>query len=411
MKPDCQIRLEPNLPIGSEGEILGRRTGSEESGRLTRLFLMSAGWIFLLLIGVGLAIYVPDAEAAQSLHHQFTGQLSRKMGQETETPQTQNYYFRVELAAKSWRITVSTNLGALSNPRIAHLCSAYDGKYLYRLSSLGVSETTSNPSSTQAVHKVTESAVVDEQEAPFSDTEIRTLWFAFASPSYLISRTNFARPIWPVLAPLEKSEFNYERAETEYLDASKTFLKHAQFISDGTFPSYDFARQTANRAAFPPPFNQPWVRASYEVEETGALGELIYPVKFQLRLYNPKQTAQTVEDVFAVYDYRGEVTQAEPLPEEATKAGLLPEIVYQCMVIDYRLPKVGGVPVQYLAANWRDPRDPEIQGIQNAWSQQAAVKRKIGFAFQIVLFCLLTLPPLALWYLKRDRTRVAHPLK
>jgi hypothetical protein len=32
MKPDCQIRLEPNLPIGSEGEILGRRTGSEESG-------------------------------------------------------------------------------------------------------------------------------------------------------------------------------------------------------------------------------------------------------------------------------------------------------------------------------------------------------------------------------------------
>jgi protein O-mannosyl-transferase len=52
MKPGCQVEREPKVAIGSEHESLAQMTGSEESGRLTRLFLMSAGWIFLLTAAI-----------------------------------------------------------------------------------------------------------------------------------------------------------------------------------------------------------------------------------------------------------------------------------------------------------------------------------------------------------------------
>jgi hypothetical protein len=47
MKAAHQTEAEPNVAFGRERSLM-QRTGSEESGRLTRLFLMSAGWIFLL---------------------------------------------------------------------------------------------------------------------------------------------------------------------------------------------------------------------------------------------------------------------------------------------------------------------------------------------------------------------------
>jgi hypothetical protein len=52
MKADCQMELEPKVAISIKRESLAQRTGLNESGRLTRLFLMSAGWIFLLTAAI-----------------------------------------------------------------------------------------------------------------------------------------------------------------------------------------------------------------------------------------------------------------------------------------------------------------------------------------------------------------------
>lgn len=364
-------------------------------------------WLTSVGLLVCLASVLPMASfaAAPSLHHQFTGHLSMRMGLGSEAPQTEDYFFRVELRDKSWRITVSTNQAGLSNPRLPHTCCAYDGKYLYRLISLGVPDTVSKPKvgSVQTAQPVTETGFVEEEVVPDTFAGMRMLWLAFASRSYLVSMTNIARPMWAVLGQIEKTDLNYERVEAEYLEPSKAFLKRLQFVSDGTAPSYDFATRTASRVAFPAPFNQTWVRATYEVEKSGVHRDLAYPESFILRVYSPKPIAPTIQDVYAVYEFRGEVSEVDFLPEEDTKAGLLPEIAYQCMVLDLRLPLMAGVPVQYLTAKWRDPREKDIQEIQKAFSLQADVKRSFSFTFQAVMFCLLILPPIAWWYVKKTR--------